>query len=80
MQDEKSPCYDCDIHLQKLDKKDECLPCGTCRLRLDYAEHIYGMPARAHVHQDIYELYADGVKMFAVFDDGLRISDIAYMR
>jgi len=78
-EDEKSPCFDCLAHLRKLDKLDPRYPCATCAPRIAYADRQYGMPARNNVEQDIYEMHDDGTEIFRMFDDGLNISDIAFI-
>lgn len=71
---EKSPCAGCPIHLRKLDKLDERLPCGACSERIAYADRNYGMPAR-QTDEDVYWLHGDSVEFFYLFKDGLKIID-----
>ena len=73
----KSPCLDCIIHRRKLDKTDPRYPCELCAVRLAYAESVTGIAAR-FVDDDVYEIHGEGLDVFEAFDDGLRISDIAY--
>jgi len=72
---EKSPCIDCPIHLKRLNKKLARYPCATCRRRMEYADRIYGMPARPF-GQDASGLYNASDKGLKSIDDGLKIVDL----
>lgn len=71
---EKSPCLGCTIHLDKLDKLNPAYPCQTCVKRMAYADRNYGPPARDQ-EQDACWLHEDGIDIFNIFSDGLKITD-----
>ena len=69
-----SPCVSCYIHQHELDKLDPKNPCSVCAAREAYAESIYGMPARVFADDDMY-LHEDGLDIFYLFKDGLKLVD-----
>ena len=75
---DRSPCTVCVIHLRLLNKLDPRYPCGDCAQRVAYADRNYGMPARLF-EDDMYEMHGDRVEIFRMFENGLKISDIAFM-
>jgi hypothetical protein len=76
---EKSPCFECVIHLRGLDKENPIYPCGECAARISYADRNYGMPARLF-EEEIFFLWHDVIDNLYVYGAGLQITDIGGLK